>query len=92
MWARILRTAKVRTLAYVVEHGGVIEGYVVFTHQPEPTVRYDVGVKDLVGSTGTYAAGASRTSALIRVVVAERIVVRRSRGWRTRRCRRGRSS
>jgi predicted acetyltransferase len=44
---RVLSTPRQATFCYVVERGGVVQGYVVFTHQAEPLVRYDVYVKDL---------------------------------------------
>lgn len=44
---RVLGTLQKPNFAYVVERDGVLDGYVVFAHEAEPTVRYNVMVKDL---------------------------------------------
>lgn len=44
---RVLAARGRANFCYVVERGGVVEGYVVYAHEAEPLVRYDVAVKDL---------------------------------------------
>ncbi len=48
MWRRILRPMGVKTLAYVAMVDENPEGYVAFVHKPEPKLRYDLHVADLV--------------------------------------------
>ena len=54
LWMRTLNPYKQRVFAYVVEGvegGSGAEGYVAFLQRDEPTVRYELIVKDLVAST-----------------------------------------
>ena len=51
LWCRITEALGTQTMAYVVEGDDGIEGYVVYTHQPEPRVRYDLHVSDLIAAT-----------------------------------------
>jgi predicted acetyltransferase len=51
LWRRITDMPWAKTMSYVVEGEAGIEGYVAFTHQPEPLVRYELIVNDLIAAT-----------------------------------------
>ncbi len=63
---RVFRHPRERMYGYLVERGGVAEGYVVFTQQAAPRGRYEIHVQDLCAVT------AGGCSALVSLLAAHR--------------------